>query len=76
MHFLRQGNTLNFQDTDHDTSPTSYIYYFGSAHNNVTNFVMCDGAVRSLAKSLDTTVYSYLIQRNDGNPVDWSTPGL
>ena len=67
---------INFQDSDHENSPTSYTRSFGSAHTSVVNFVFADGSVRSIAKSVDATLYSYMCNRSDGQGIDWTAPGL
>jgi prepilin-type processing-associated H-X9-DG protein len=45
---------------------------FGSAHSAGCNFVFCDGSVRTISYSINTTVYGYLGNRNDKQPIDGS----
>lgn len=45
---------------------------FGSAHVGGLNFVMCDGAVRWIAFSVDPAIYISLGRRNDGVAIDSS----
>ncbi len=52
-----------------DTAGGSWMWVFGSAHPGVCQFVFCDGSVRGLATSTDTTTLSYLSQRADGQVV-------
>jgi prepilin-type N-terminal cleavage/methylation domain-containing protein len=42
---------------------------FGSWHPGVTGFVFCDGSVRFIRNSLDTTTLERLSRRNDGQVV-------
>jgi hypothetical protein len=48
---------------------TSWNARFGSSHAAVVNFVLCDGSIRSLATTTNTTVLHQLIVRNDGEVV-------
>lgn len=52
-----------------DTAGGSWMWLFGSAHTGVCQFVFCDGSVRALPTSTDTTTLSYLSQRADGQVV-------
>jgi prepilin-type N-terminal cleavage/methylation domain-containing protein/prepilin-type processing-associated H-X9-DG protein len=45
---------------------------FGSAHAAGFNMTMCDGSVRTLSYSIDTSVHKNLANRMDGNPIDGS----
>ena len=45
---------------------------FGSAHAAGCNFVLCDGSVHSYSYSIDALVFTYLINRRDGEPIDAS----
>ncbi len=40
---------------------------FGSCHAGGFGVVMCDGSVQNVSYSIDTTIFSYLGARNDGN---------
>jgi len=42
---------------------------FGGPHTNVCLFVFCDGSVKPLSTSIDLTTLTYLIWRQDGNPI-------
>jgi len=42
---------------------------FGSKHTGGGNFVFCDGSVRFLTDGINTTTYTYLGARNDGQVV-------
>lgn len=44
-------------------------YFFGSWHTGVTQFVMCDGAVKQIRTNADKVVLYYLCNRQDGQPV-------
>jgi prepilin-type N-terminal cleavage/methylation domain-containing protein/prepilin-type processing-associated H-X9-DG protein len=52
-----------------DTAGGSWMWVFGSAHPGVCQFVFCDGSVRGLATSTDTTTLSRLAQRADNEVV-------
>ena len=41
-----------------------HFFGFGSFHDNTTNFALSDGAVRSLAKNVDTNLFRALCTRN------------
>ncbi len=51
-----------------DTS-SGWTVRFGSNHTGVVMFAFCDGSVRGLLTSTDTTTLGNLACRNDGNPV-------
>jgi prepilin-type N-terminal cleavage/methylation domain-containing protein len=42
---------------------------FGSCHIGVVEFAMCDGSVRSIAKSTPPAIMSHLCQRDDGQVI-------
>jgi prepilin-type N-terminal cleavage/methylation domain-containing protein len=46
---------------------TDYSHRFGSWHSGVCMFVLCDGSVRAIPNSTDTTTLAALAQRDDGN---------
>jgi prepilin-type processing-associated H-X9-DG protein len=43
---------------------------FGSSHPGVINAVFADGSVRTISYSVDTALFSYLGNRNDGQAVN------
>jgi hypothetical protein len=43
---------------------------FGSAHNGVTLFVMCDGSVQAISTSIDPNVYDAMATRAGGETYD------
>ncbi len=45
---------------------------FGGPHANGCNFVMCDGSVKMIGFSIDATIFTYLGNRRDGQPIDAS----
>jgi prepilin-type N-terminal cleavage/methylation domain-containing protein/prepilin-type processing-associated H-X9-DG protein len=45
---------------------------FGSAHAGSLNMALCDGSVRSINYSIDTTVHAHLCDRGDGMAIDAS----
>jgi prepilin-type N-terminal cleavage/methylation domain-containing protein len=57
---LRQPN-----DQDGPLANTS----FGGPHPGVCQFVFADGTVRAIATATDLQLLTYLVSRNDGNPV-------
>jgi prepilin-type processing-associated H-X9-DG protein len=53
-----------------ETAPTGGpANVFGSNHVGVVNFAFCDGSVRAIAVSTDTTVLGLLARREDGQSV-------
>src|SRR5438552_2384301 len=43
---------------------------FGSSHTGSFNAVLADGSVRSISYSIDKTVFSYLGNKSDGQPIN------
>ncbi len=51
-------------------SPTdSYRYNFGNWHQDICQFVMCDGSVKSISTHIDLQNYRRLGVRNDGEAI-------
>jgi len=46
------------------------IQHFGSAHSSGCHFVLCDGAVRFVAYSIDPTIFKNFGNRHDNNPIE------
>ena len=42
------------------------VHAFGSAHPNVTQFVLCDGSVRQISFVIEKNAFQVLARRNDG----------
>ncbi len=42
---------------------------FGSSHTGVVNFVLADGSVHTIPYSISPTVFKYLGQKDDGQPI-------
>jgi prepilin-type N-terminal cleavage/methylation domain-containing protein len=55
-----------------DTAGLIDLNSFGSAHAESLNMALCDGSVRSITYTIDTTVYERLCDRKDGLPIDGS----
>jgi prepilin-type N-terminal cleavage/methylation domain-containing protein/prepilin-type processing-associated H-X9-DG protein len=49
-----------------------YSRHFGSAHPGGLNMAFCDGSVQTISYSIDLTVYAYLGNRHDNQPIDGS----
>jgi prepilin-type N-terminal cleavage/methylation domain-containing protein len=49
--------------------PNTLLDAFGSWHTGITQFVMCDGAVKQIRTNADKSVLYYLANRQDGFPV-------
>ena len=47
-------------------------FCFGSAHSGAFNAALADGSVRAISYSIDRTIFNYLGQRDDGQPIDAS----
>jgi prepilin-type processing-associated H-X9-DG protein len=59
-------------DYDADGSTAGKPYWgnlFGSRHPGVTQFVFCDGSVRSVPTNIDLVVYEAMATRNQGEVV-------
>jgi prepilin-type N-terminal cleavage/methylation domain-containing protein len=52
--------------------PTTNWYQFGSGHSGVINFAMGDGAVRTIRKGSDTTLFRQVSAKADGSIPDLS----
>lgn len=61
----RSGNSMT-------TSTFDNAYAFGSAHPNSANFVLCDGSTIAISYQVNATIFQYLGNRGDGNPIDMS----
>jgi prepilin-type processing-associated H-X9-DG protein len=55
-----------------DQSGALHSGLFGSAHAAGFNMVFCDGSVRTISYSINTTVHGYLANRMDLQPIDGS----
>jgi len=53
-------------DTDKAVLPDYVHMPFGGPHSGICQFVFCDGRVRELNVSINTTVLGYLATRDDG----------
>jgi len=47
---------------------------FGSFHNGICNFALCDGTVQAINIDIDIMVLWRLAVRNDGQPTGWNPP--
>lgn len=65
--FLRYGPVLS--NNQQESTDATRNLHWGSAHPQSANFAFCDGRVQSLSYSVDTTVFSRLLDRRDGLPV-------
>jgi hypothetical protein len=53
-----------------DRTGLTSVSSFGSSHPTGINCVMCDGAVHSVSYDVDSTMFSRLGSRNDGQGID------
>lgn len=68
--FMRLGGrAMGIARTQDEPLSPGELPVFGSAHPSVTNFLLADGSVHSLANRLDEWTLERLCARNDGNPV-------
>jgi prepilin-type N-terminal cleavage/methylation domain-containing protein len=58
-------------DNETRTNVTS-IYCFGSAHDSVCNFVLCDGSVHAISYSIEEAIPEQLANRADDLPIGGS----
>jgi prepilin-type N-terminal cleavage/methylation domain-containing protein len=50
--------------------PTIQYFSFGSLHDDLVNFALCDGSCRPIAKSIDKNLVRKLATRAEGTPID------
>jgi prepilin-type N-terminal cleavage/methylation domain-containing protein len=69
--FAQEDNTMNTSEPMEGVAFHD-LNVFGSQHagGNLSNFVLADGSVRSIPKSVSIVVYQRLSARNDGQVVD------
>jgi len=53
-----------------DTVGLLQFVSFGSQHDDVVNFALCDGSTRSISTTIDKTLLRKLATRADGLPID------
>ena len=51
-------------------TPTIQYFSFGSLHDDVVQFALCDGSSRPISKSIDKTLIRKLATRAEGLPID------
>jgi prepilin-type N-terminal cleavage/methylation domain-containing protein/prepilin-type processing-associated H-X9-DG protein len=66
--WMRWGSSPPLQDRN----GLSDWQIFGSAHAANVNMAMCDGSVRAISYSIDSTTHSNLANRKDGQAIDSS----
>ena len=64
---IQQGASANYPINDFSTVDTSKA--FSSFHADGAMFVFCDGSVRFLNQSINSTTFQYLANRKDGKSV-------
>jgi hypothetical protein len=64
---IRPGTTVELPDDDANSIVRQYA--FGSAHPGVCNFLIGDGAVRTISASANADILVYLTAVNDGHSV-------
>lgn len=52
-----------------DSNTTNVNQWFGGPHSGVCMFVFCDGSVKPVSRTINGITLTYLIVRNDGQPV-------
>jgi prepilin-type N-terminal cleavage/methylation domain-containing protein/prepilin-type processing-associated H-X9-DG protein len=66
-----QGDsTSNGYPPMQDQPGNQNTFRFGSAHYLSSNYVFCDGSVKSITYTVDPLVFANLCSRNDQNPID------
>lgn len=68
----RLTNTTLAYPPMQDKAGSSYHKSFGSAHSSGFNMALCDGSVRSIPYSIDSSIHRCLGNRKDGTQVDSS----
>ena len=63
------ANVIDPQNCSQVPPTTFTIFGFGSLHEEVANFTLADGSVRSVNKSIDRTLLRLLAMRADGSPI-------
>jgi prepilin-type N-terminal cleavage/methylation domain-containing protein/prepilin-type processing-associated H-X9-DG protein len=66
------GNANTYLSPREDTAGLQDTNSFGSTHPNSLNMALCDGSVRSITYTIDTTAFVHLCDRKDGVPIDAS----
>lgn len=68
VHRYRDYSGSPYSDGEQEVDPTQQTlsWGFGSIHNSVTQFLLADGSVKPISNLIDSTVYSRMGSRNDG----------